>query len=68
METIKFNFTYNKSAKDLLEFINKTQEGCYSKDKPIITDIKYRRVNVQENSDSFIEASQDEILLFGITY
>jgi hypothetical protein len=68
METIKYNFTYNNSAKELLDFINKTQQGCYSKDKPILTDLKYRRIDVQENSEPIIDSIQEENLLFGITY
>jgi hypothetical protein len=68
MEPIKYNFTYNDSAKELLDFINKTQQGVYSKDKPILSDIRYRRIDIQENSEPIIETIQDENLLFGITY
>lgn len=68
METIKIHYTYNDSAKELLDFINQTQLGLFSKDKPILTDIKYRRIEVQENSESILENNQEENLLFGITY
>lgn len=68
METLKYNFTYNDSAKELLDFISNTQLGLYSEDKPILTDIRYRRIDVQENSEAILEAYQEENLLFGITY
>jgi hypothetical protein len=68
METLKYNLTYNDSAKDLLDFLIKTQHGLYSKDKPILTDIRYRRIEVQENSEAILDVNQEENLLFGITY
>ena len=68
METIKYNYTFNNPAKELLDFINNTQEGRYSKGKPILTDIRYRRIDVQETSDEIAEANQEENLLYGITY
>lgn len=68
METIKYKFTYNESAKELLDFINKTEQGCFSKEKPILTDIKFRRIDIQENSESILDINQEDNLLFGITY
>jgi hypothetical protein len=68
METIKYTFTYNDAAKDLLDFINKTEQGCYTKEKPILTDVKFRRIDIQENSEIIPESQIEENLLFGITY
>jgi hypothetical protein len=68
METIKYNLTYNDAAKELLDFINKTEQGCYTKEKPILTDVKFRRIDIQENSEIPTDHILEENLLFGITY
>lgn len=67
MGTVKIS--YDKSAKDLMNFIKQVKEGVYTKGKPIITDISFLRMEIQEQNESFDnEIQEEENLLFGITY
>ena len=38
----------NEKAKALLNFINETREGKYTAQKPDLTQIKFRRLEIQE--------------------
>lgn len=68
METLKYKITHNKASRELLEFIEKTKEGKYTKDKPIVSDIAFKRIEIQEQNESInLDNLEEENLLFGIT-
>jgi hypothetical protein len=65
---IKVDFD-GKTTKALLNFITETQEGKYTQIKPDLTQITYKRLQVQEQDKTLsIDDNNDEILLFGISY
>lgn len=69
-ETIKIKVDFDgDTTKALLNFITETQEGKYTEKKPDLSQITYRRLQVQEQ-DAFYndEDSNDETLLFGVSY
>ena len=69
-ETLKIKVDFNvETAKVLLNFIEETQDGKYSGKKPDLTQITYKRLQIQEQDKShYIEDNSDEILLFGVSY
>lgn len=65
---IKVDFD-GKTTKALLNFITETQEGKYTQIKPDLTQITYKRLQVQEQDKTLsIDDNNDEILLFGVSY
>jgi hypothetical protein len=65
---IKVDFE-GETAKVLLNFITDTQEGRYTKQKPDLTQVTYKRLQIQEQDKAyFIDDNYDEILLFGVSY
>lgn len=65
---IKVDFD-GETTKALLNFITETQEGKYTTQKPDLTQITYKRLQIQEQ-DNFhsLESNNDEVLLFGAIY
>jgi len=65
---IKVDFD-SETTTAILNFISETQEGKYTPKKPDLTQITYKRLQIQEQdkSHSFGEEN-DEILLFGVSY
>jgi hypothetical protein len=65
---IKVDFE-GETTKVLLNFITETQEGKYTEQKPDLTQVTYKRLQIQEQDKSHtIDDSNDEILLFGVSY
>lgn len=65
---IKVDFD-NKTTKALLQFITETQEGKYTVEKPDLTQITYKRLQVQEQDKTHsLDINNDETLLFGVSY
>jgi hypothetical protein len=65
---IKVGFD-NEKTKALLDFINETREGKYTVHKPDLTQIKFKRLEIQEQDKphSFDE-NNEEIVLFGVSH
>lgn len=65
---IKVDFDDEKT-KTLLQFITETQEGKYTEQKPDLTQVTYKRLEIQEQDKSHsFDDNNDEILLFGVSY
>lgn len=64
---IKVDFD-NETTKTLLDFISDTQEGKYTQEKPDLTQITYKRLQIQEQdkSHSLEDDNNNEMLLFGL--
>ena len=69
-ETIKIKVDFDgEITKAMLNFITETQEGKYTKEKPDLTQITYKRLQIQEQDKThFIDEYCDEVLHFGISY
>ena len=65
---IKVDFD-GETTKALLNFITDTQEGKYTDQKPDLTQITYKRLEIQEQ-DQFhsVEEISNQVLLFGVSY
>ncbi len=69
-ETLKIKVDFDgETTKALLNFITETQEGKYTAQKPDLTQITYKRLEIQEQ-DKFhsSEESSNQVLLFGVSY
>lgn len=65
---IKVDFD-NETTQALLNFITDTQEGKYTEKKPDLTQITYKRLQIQEqDSLHFVDDGNNEVLLFGVSY
>lgn len=65
---IKVDFD-SETTKALLNFISDTQEGKYTEQKPDLTQITYKRLQIQEQDFShFVDDNTNEVLLFGVSY
>lgn len=69
-EPIKIKVDFDgETTKALLNFITDTQEGKYTEKKPDLTQITYKRLQVQEqDSTHFVDDGNNEVLLFGVSY
>jgi hypothetical protein len=65
---MKKEMVNSKSTKELLKFLNETIEGKYTENKPVLVDIKFRRIEIQEQDEDFEPVNNDENLLFGSSY
>lgn len=64
---IKVDFE-GKVADELMKFVVDTQEGKYTKEKPILTQVTYKRMLIeQEDCTSEFEDNEANVLLFGIS-
>lgn len=64
---IKVDFE-GKVADELMNFVIDTQEGKYTKEKPILTQVTYKRMQIeQEDCTSEFEDNEANVLLFGIS-
>lgn len=64
---IKVDFE-GKVADELMNFVIDTQEGKYTKEKPTLTQVTYKRMETEEQDySSSFEDSEDNVLLFGIS-
>ncbi len=65
---IKVDFD-SETTQALLNFITDTQEGKYTEKKPDLTQITYKRLQIQEqDSLHFVDDGNNEVLLFGVSY
>lgn len=66
-EPLKVKVDFSGEAKAILQFITETQEGNYTAIKPDLSQITYKRLQIQEqdNGDSF-DIENEENLLLGI--
>jgi len=59
----------NEKTNALLNFINETREGKYTAQKPDLTQIKFKRLEIQEQDKiHFADDNNEEIVLFGISH
>ncbi len=66
-EKVKIKIDFDDvHTKSYLDFITDTQEGKYTNEKPDITQVTYKRILIQEQST--FEESNEEFLLFGVSY
>lgn len=65
---IKVGFD-NEKANALLDFINETREGKYTAQKPNLTQLRFRRLEIQEQDKTHsVDENNDEVILFGISH
>jgi hypothetical protein len=65
---VKVGFN-SKKAKALLDFINETREGKYTAQKPDLIEIKFKRLEIQEQDNGrFVDDGGEEVVLFGISH
>jgi hypothetical protein len=68
-ETLRIKIDFDGETKTLLNFITETQEGKYTEKKPDVTQITYKRLQIQEQDKTHsIDDNNDEALLFGVSY
>ena len=54
---------------DIMEFIRDTKEGKYTLEKPILTNITYIRMDVQEgDASNVITDCHDDVIFYGLSY
>jgi len=58
----------SKKTDELLKFINETMKGKYTDKAPVLVDLKFRRIRIQEQEESYEPVDQDENYLFGSSY
>lgn len=63
---IKVDFN-NDETKALLNFITETQEGKFTEEKPDLTQIIYKRLEIQEQEQLYSGEEMERQLLFGIS-
>ena len=68
-EPLKIKVDFSDTAKAILHFITETQEGKYTELKPDLTQITYKRFQIQgeDNSNPFNNEEEDNLLL-GISF
>lgn len=65
---IKVGFD-NEKANELLNFINETREGKYTAQKPDLTQLRFKRLEIQEQDKNHsVDDNNEEIVLFGISH
>jgi hypothetical protein len=69
-DTLKFKVDFDsEETKSLLQFISDTQEGKYTDHKPDITQVTFKRLEIQEQNKSHqAETTDDVIILYGTNY
>jgi hypothetical protein len=69
-EPIKIKVDFDsETTQALLNFISDTQKGKYTEKKPDLTQITYKRLQIQEQDTShFVDDNNNEVLLFGVSY
>lgn len=64
---LKVNIDFEgKVADELMNFVIDTQEGKYTKEKPILTQVTYKRMEIEQEVFTSIDDT-DESILFGIS-
>lgn len=62
---IKVDF---EGTQELLQFITDTQEGKYTEQKPDLSQITYKRLQIQEQDvNGTASQAPEEVILFGIS-
>ena len=66
---LKINVDFEgKVADELMSFVIDTQEGKYTKGKPVLTQVTYKRMVIeQEDCTAEFEDNEENVLLFGIS-
>ncbi|MEP7265696.1 MAG: hypothetical protein ABI772_14420 [Bacteroidota bacterium] len=65
---IKVDFD-NAKAQALLQFISETQDGKYTIQKPDLTQVTYKRLEIQEQDKTHsIDDNSEDVVLFGVRY
>lgn len=57
----------SEASEALLKFITDTQEGKYTEIKPDLTQVTYKRLQIQEQDSAEISEGGDEGLLYGVS-
>lgn len=63
-KTLKIKIDFDNKTKALLSFINDTQEGKYTEEKPDVELITYKRMEIQEQESTH----DNDFLLFGLSF
>ena len=59
----------NGNAKALLDFIDETREGKFTAQKPDLTQVKFKRLEIQEQDTIHsVDEDNEEAVLFGISH
>jgi len=68
--TLKIKVDFDgEETKSLLQFISDTQEGKFTAKKPDLTQVTYKRLEIQEQDMLYqSQTGEDEIILYGISY
>jgi hypothetical protein len=65
---LKINVDFQGNVADeLMSFIVDTQEGKYTVEKPILTQVTYKRLAIEEQDYASFEDVEDNLILFGIS-
>lgn len=69
-DILKFKVDFDsEETKSLLQFISDTQEGKYTDQKPDLTQVTFKRLEIQEQDKSHqVETIDDVIILYGTNY
>ena len=69
-ESLKIKVDFDgENTKALLQFITETQEGKYTAEKPDLTQVTFKRLEIQEQDQSHpTDSNDDEIILYGTSY
>lgn len=59
--------SFDEKIQDLLQFIEDARDGKFTDQKPILTDIAYTRIEIQEQESEHL-AEEPQALLFGLSY
>ncbi|WP_422105575.1 hypothetical protein [Winogradskyella sp.] len=54
----------SKKADELLDFVDKTKKGAFTREKPDLTYIVYKQIDIQEQDSNYDE---HQVLHFGFT-
>lgn len=57
----------DEKTQELMQFIEDARQGKFTSQKPILTDIVYRRIEIQEQESNHL-AEEPQVLLFGLSY
>lgn len=66
MSTSKNHKEPQKYKSSNSKFIERTKKGRYTTEKPVIQNIKYSRIEIQEQNEHFDYTQNNEVMLFGI--
>lgn len=67
-ESLKIRVDFDNNAKALLQFITETQDGKYTAQKPDLTQVTYKRLEIQEQDKNHsVDENPNDVILFGVS-